>query len=85
MRGPEFDRSTDVDPRGWDARLSIPGSPVWVHVADGDGGDCAVNRTTPATCFHTYFGMSPERSTPWLATPSCPHSPRTGSAPGARW
>ena len=39
------------------------GSPVWTHVADGDGGDCAVNRATPATCFHTYFGMSPERST----------------------
>ena len=39
------------------------GSPTWVHVADGDGGDCGVNRTTPRTVFHTYFGMSPERST----------------------
>lgn len=38
------------------------GSPSWTHVADGDGGDCAVNRTTPTTVFHTYFNMSPERS-----------------------
>jgi hypothetical protein len=39
------------------------GSPVWEHVADGDGGDCGVNRMTPTTVFHTYYGMSPERST----------------------
>ncbi|HEX2093630.1 MAG TPA: hypothetical protein VHG28_14585 [Longimicrobiaceae bacterium] len=39
------------------------GSAAWDHVADGDGGDCAVNRTNPATVFHTYYGMSPERST----------------------
>ena len=39
------------------------GSPTWEHVADGDGGDCAVNRTNPDTVFHTYYGMSPERST----------------------
>jgi len=38
------------------------GSPTWTHVADGDGGDCAVNRTTPTTVFHTYFNMTPERS-----------------------
>ncbi len=38
------------------------GSTTWEHAADGDGGDCAVNRTTPDTVFHTYFGMSPERS-----------------------
>ena len=38
------------------------GSPTWTHVADGDGGDCAVNRTTPSTVFHTYFNMTPERS-----------------------
>ena len=34
-----------------------------VCVADGDGGDCAVNRTTPTTVFHTFYGMSPQRST----------------------
>jgi hypothetical protein len=39
------------------------GAPSWTHVADGDGGDCAVNRSTPTTVFHTYYNMSPERST----------------------
>jgi hypothetical protein len=39
------------------------GSAVWEHVADGDGGDCGVNRTDPRTVFHTFFNMSPERST----------------------
>lgn len=38
------------------------GSSTWTHVADGDGGDCAVNRTNPNIVFHTYYGMSPERS-----------------------
>jgi hypothetical protein len=38
------------------------GSTTWEHAADGDGGDCAVNRTSPDAVFHTYFGMSPERS-----------------------
>ncbi|HET7504179.1 MAG TPA: hypothetical protein VFK02_24330, partial [Kofleriaceae bacterium] len=38
------------------------GSPVWDHVADGDGGYVAVNHDDPRTVFHTYFGMSPERS-----------------------
>jgi photosystem II stability/assembly factor-like uncharacterized protein len=39
------------------------GSDIWDHVADGDGGDCGVNRTSPPTVFHTYYNMSPERST----------------------
>jgi hypothetical protein len=39
------------------------GSATWEHVADGDGGDCGVNRANPNTVFHTYYGMSPERST----------------------
>lgn len=38
------------------------GSPIWDHVADGDGGDCASSRSDPTLCFHTYYGMSPERS-----------------------
>jgi hypothetical protein len=38
------------------------GSPTWDHVADGDGGDCGVNRLAPATVFHTFYGMSPQRS-----------------------
>ena len=39
------------------------GSGTWDHIADGDGGDCGVNQTLPTTVFHTYYGMSPERST----------------------
>lgn len=38
------------------------GSATWAHAADGDGGDCGINRTNPLTMFHTYFGMSLERS-----------------------
>lgn len=34
----------------------------WEHVADGDGGDCGVNRTNTQTVFHTYYYMSPEVS-----------------------
>lgn len=53
------------------------GSSIWEHVADGDGGDCGVNRTNPRTAFHTYYGMSPERSSnsaawgswTWIAPP----------------
>ena len=56
------------------------GSPVWEHIADGDGGDCAVNRANPATVFHTYYGMSPERSAAsgdwaswaWIGPPLAP-------------
>jgi FG-GAP-like repeat len=36
---------------------------VWDHVADGDGGDCGVDQATPTTVFHTYYGMTLERST----------------------
>ncbi|HFD16546.1 MAG TPA: hypothetical protein ENJ38_09615 [Rhodospirillales bacterium] len=39
------------------------GSPVWDHVADGDGGDCAVNQKSPDTVFHSFYGMGMERST----------------------
>jgi ligand-binding sensor domain-containing protein len=38
------------------------GSPIWEHIADGDGGDCGINRTNPQIAFHTYYDMSPERS-----------------------
>lgn len=38
------------------------GAAAWEHVADGDGGDCGVNRVNPRRVFHTYYGMSPERS-----------------------
>lgn len=39
------------------------GSHIWDHVADGDGGDCGVNRTDPDTVYHTFYRMSPQRST----------------------
>jgi hypothetical protein len=39
------------------------GSSVWDHSADGDGGFVAVNHDDPQTVFHTYYNMSPERST----------------------
>lgn len=39
------------------------GSPAWEHAADGDGGYVAVNHDNPMTVFHTYFNMSPDRST----------------------
>jgi photosystem II stability/assembly factor-like uncharacterized protein len=43
--------------------IRYTGSAVWDHVADGDGGDCAVNRGNPDTVFHSYYGMGMERST----------------------
>jgi len=53
------------------------GSPVFYHAADGDGGWPGVNRTNPTEVFHTYYGMSLERSTSrgdfgtwsWIAPP----------------
>jgi hypothetical protein len=38
------------------------GDPAWTHVMDGDGGDCAVNRTDPAMVFAEYYGISPQIS-----------------------
>jgi hypothetical protein len=38
------------------------GSAVWYHSQDGDGGDNGVNRANPQTVFHTFYGMSLERS-----------------------
>ena len=38
------------------------GSSVWDHIADGDGGDCSVNHSSPDTIYHTYYGISVERS-----------------------
>ncbi len=53
------------------------GSSVHEHIADGDGGDCGVNQSSPNIVFHTYFRMSLERSTTngnwnswtWIAPP----------------
>ena len=39
------------------------GSGVCNHIADGDGGDCAVNTVSPDNVFHSYFYMGLDRST----------------------
>ena len=39
------------------------GSSVFDHAADGDGGDCGVNRQNPNIVYHSFFGMGMERST----------------------
>lgn len=39
------------------------GSSSFDHSDDGDGGYCCVNHDTPTTVFHTYYNMSPVRST----------------------
>jgi hypothetical protein len=39
------------------------GSAIWDHIADGDGGDCGVNRANPNIVYHTYYNMGMERST----------------------
>jgi photosystem II stability/assembly factor-like uncharacterized protein len=38
------------------------GGGVWDQVALGDGGDCAVERSSPKTCYHSYYGMAMDRS-----------------------
>lgn len=43
--------------------IRYTGSLAWDHIADGDGGDCGVNRANPNTVFHSYYGMGMERST----------------------
>ncbi len=35
---------------------------AWYLVQDGDGGDCAVNQSSPHICFHSFYGMYLERS-----------------------
>ncbi|HEY0004695.1 MAG TPA: hypothetical protein VGB17_07760 [Pyrinomonadaceae bacterium] len=43
--------------------MRYQGGEVWYHVADGDGGDCGINTSTPSTCYHTFYGMGVARST----------------------
>jgi photosystem II stability/assembly factor-like uncharacterized protein len=38
------------------------GAPGWTQEALGDGGDCATNMANPGVCYHSYYGMSLERS-----------------------
>lgn len=56
--------------------ISYPGGATWDHIADGDGGDCAVNSIDPNMIFHSYFYMGLDRSTDrgqtwkWIPTAS---------------
>ena len=59
------------DPTDWQAliagtqdngTITYSGSPVWTHVADGDGGDCGVNQLNPDIVYHSYYDVSLERS-----------------------
>jgi len=43
--------------------VAFVGTPVWNHIADGDGGDCGVNQLSPNTIYHSYYDVSLERST----------------------
>ncbi len=38
------------------------GSTILDHIADGDGGDCAVNYSNPDTVYHSFYRMGIERS-----------------------
>jgi photosystem II stability/assembly factor-like uncharacterized protein len=42
--------------------LRYEGEEVWYHVADGDGGDCGANGSSPSICYHTFWAMGMERS-----------------------
>ena len=56
--------------------IRFTGSTVWDHIADGDGGDCGVNQLNPNIVYHSFYGVSLERSTnkgntwTWLAPPA---------------
>jgi hypothetical protein len=56
--------------------IRFTGSTVWDHIADGDGGDCGVNQLNPLVVYHSFYGVSLERSTnkgntwTWLAPPA---------------
>jgi photosystem II stability/assembly factor-like uncharacterized protein len=58
--------------------IRFTGSTVWDHIADGDGGDCGVNQNNPNIVYHSYYGVSLERSNnrgntwTWLAPPGMP-------------
>jgi hypothetical protein len=42
--------------------LRYEGGEVWFHVDDGDGGDCAVDQSGPAACWHGFSGPGLARS-----------------------
>jgi photosystem II stability/assembly factor-like uncharacterized protein len=42
--------------------IAFTGTPVWTHIADGDGGDCGVNQLNANIIYHSYYSVSLERS-----------------------
>ena len=38
------------------------GRGIWDQIAGGDGGDCAVNTSSPVTCYHSFYYLAIERS-----------------------
>ena len=43
--------------------MRYTGSTVWDHIADGDGGDCGVNQTSPNVVYHSFYNATLQRST----------------------
>jgi photosystem II stability/assembly factor-like uncharacterized protein len=59
------------DPQTWkwlmagtqdNGTIRYTGSLSWDHIADGDGGDCGVNQANPMVVYHSYYGVSLDRS-----------------------
>jgi photosystem II stability/assembly factor-like uncharacterized protein len=54
--------------------IRYEGQQTWYQVQDGDGGACGVDATSPATCYHSFYGPSLEKSsqggawTTWAGT-----------------
>ena len=42
--------------------IRFTGLPVWDHIAPGDGGDCGVNPLNPNEIYHSFYGVSLQRS-----------------------
>jgi photosystem II stability/assembly factor-like uncharacterized protein len=56
--------------------LRYQGQESWYHIADGDGGDCGDDFSTPYTCYHTFYGMGIARSNEggaWASWPPPQH------------
>jgi photosystem II stability/assembly factor-like uncharacterized protein len=43
--------------------IRYEGQQTWYQVQDGDGGACGVDVTSPATCYHSFYGPYLEKST----------------------
>jgi hypothetical protein len=59
--------------------IAFTGTPVWTHIADGDGGDCGVNQLNPNVIYHSYYDVSLERSTDKGASWTNVNPPNVGS------